>query len=46
MIQQMLIDPEEANDWVAEFSVDLPRSRADGTPAIELRRFGPLVDNP
>ncbi len=26
-VQQMLVDPEEHNDWVAEFAVDLARSR-------------------
>src|SRR5690606_14210822 len=26
-IQQMLVDPEQQNDWVAEFEVDLAQSR-------------------
>ena len=42
-VQQMLVDPEEANDWVAEFSVDLAASRAAKTPCLRLRRLGPLV---
>ena len=42
-VQQMLVDPEEANDWVAEFDVDLPRSRASGEPDLSLVRLGPLV---
>ena len=42
-IQQMLVDPEEHNDWVAEFEVDLAASRAAGEPAIELRRIGSLT---
>jgi superfamily II RNA helicase len=42
-VQQMLVDPEEANDWVAEFDVDLAESRASGEPALRLRRFGSLV---
>lgn len=42
-VQQMLIDPEEANDWVAEFDVDLPASRAAGEPAMKLLRLGSLV---
>jgi superfamily II RNA helicase len=42
-VQQMLIDPAEANDWVAEFVVDLAASRANGEPALQLRRFGSLV---
>ena len=43
-VQQMLVDPEDANDWVAEFTVDLVRSREEGAPAILLRRLGPLVE--
>jgi len=42
-VQQMLVDPEEHNDWVAEFEVDLPESRTRGEPVIRLRRLGSLV---
>ena len=42
-VQQMLIDPAEANDWVAEFEVDLADSRAAGEPALRLLRLGSLV---
>jgi superfamily II RNA helicase len=42
-VQQMLVDPDDANDWVAEFEVDLDQSRASGEPALRLRRLGPLV---
>jgi len=42
-VQQMLIDPEEANDWVAEFIVDLPASRAAGEPVVSFARLGGLV---
>ena len=42
-IQQMLVDPEEDNDWVAEFEVDLAQSRALGEPFLRLRRIGSLV---
>jgi hypothetical protein len=42
-VQQMLIDPAEANDWVAEFEVDLAASRTAGDPVIQLRRLGSLV---
>jgi len=42
-VQQMLVDPEGHNDWVAEFQVDLPKSRAEGEPAMELLRVGPLT---
>ena len=42
-VQQMLVDPEEANDWVAEFEVDLAQSRILGEPFLQLRRIGSLV---
>jgi hypothetical protein len=42
-VQQMLVDPEAHNDWVAEFSVDLARSREAREPAMQLCRLGPLV---
>jgi len=42
-VQQMLIDPAEANDWVAEFVVDLAASRTAGEPVLQLVRFGSLV---
>jgi len=42
-VQQMLIDPAEANDWVAEFDVDLAQSRAAGEPVLALRRLASLV---
>ena len=41
-VQQMLIDPQEHNDWVAEFDVDLAQSRATSEPALSLRRLGDL----
>lgn len=41
-VQQMLVDPQELNDWVAEFEVDLAQSRATGEPAIRLRRIASL----
>jgi superfamily II RNA helicase len=42
-VQQMLVDPEEHNDWVAEFEVDLIESRKLGEPALRLRRIGSLA---
>jgi len=35
-VQQMLVDPEEHNDWVAEFEVDLPASRTANEPVLRL----------
>ncbi|MDB6022991.1 MAG: putative ATP-dependent helicase, partial [Pedosphaera sp.] len=42
-VQQMLVDPEEANDWVAEFEVDIAESRMKGEPVMRLRRMGALT---
>ncbi|MDR3403513.1 MAG: DUF3516 domain-containing protein [Chthoniobacter sp.] len=42
-VQQMLVDPAEVNDWVAEFEVDLAGSRAAGEPVLKLLRLGSLV---
>jgi superfamily II RNA helicase len=42
-VQQMLVDPEENNDWVVEFEVDLAGSRKLGEPALKLRRIGSLT---
>ena len=41
-VQQMLVDPEEHNDWVAEFEVDLAQSRAAKAPVWRLLRMGSL----
>jgi superfamily II RNA helicase len=41
-IQQMLVDPAEHNDWVAEFEVNLAQSKAANEPYLHLRRMGTL----
>lgn len=43
IVQQMLIDPEGHNDWVAEFEVDLEESRVRQEPVFRLRRLGLLA---
>jgi hypothetical protein len=43
LVQQMLVDPDEHNDWVVEFDVDLAESRKVGEPVIKLRRIGSLT---
>jgi hypothetical protein len=43
-VQQMLIDPDEHNDWVAEFEVDLVQSRELEEPVVRLLRIGPLTE--
>jgi len=42
-VQQMLIDPQGHNDWVAEFVVDLEESRKQSEPSLRLRRIGSLT---
>ena len=42
IVQQMLVDPDEANDWVAEFQVDLNASREFSEPVLDLMRLGPF----
>ena len=42
-VQQMLVDPEMDNDWVAEFDVDLEASRAAGQPVLRLSRLAALA---
>ena len=39
----MLVDPEEHNDWVAEFEVDLGRSRETAEPVLRLVKLGNLT---
>jgi hypothetical protein len=41
-VQQVLVDPQIVNDWVAEFTVDVEGSRLRQQPAIWLERIGPL----
>jgi len=40
-VQQMLVDPEEHKDWVAEFEVG--RSRETAEPVLRLVRLGSLT---
>ena len=42
-VQQMLVDPDEHNDWVAEFEVNLEESRQAGDPVLRLRKLGSLT---
>jgi hypothetical protein len=42
-VQQMLVDPAEHNDWVAEFEVDLDASRQQNEPMLRLRRIGSVT---
>jgi hypothetical protein len=42
-LEQMLIDREEENDWVAAFEVDIPRSQKAEEPWLRFVRLGPLT---
>jgi superfamily II RNA helicase len=42
-VQQMLVDPEDHNDWVAEFQVEIAASREQAAPVLRLARLGPLA---
>ena len=42
-VEQMLVDTEGLNDWVAEIEVDLGASREAGEPVVRLVRLGALV---
>jgi superfamily II RNA helicase len=42
-VQQMLVDTEGLNDWVAEWEVGLSASRAAGEPVLRLLRLDALA---
>jgi hypothetical protein len=42
LVQQVLVDPEEHDDWVAAFEVDLAASREENRPVMRLQALGPL----
>jgi hypothetical protein len=42
-IEQVLVDPDLHNDWVAEFEVDLDSSREAQRPVVRLAKLGSLA---
>ncbi|MBM3846721.1 MAG: DUF3516 domain-containing protein [Verrucomicrobia bacterium] len=42
-VEQMLLDPEGANDWAVTFLVDLRRSREARKPFLTLDKVGPIA---
>jgi hypothetical protein len=42
LVDQVLVDPEEHCDWVAQFEVDLAASRERGEPVLHLTKLGPM----
>jgi superfamily II DNA or RNA helicase len=43
LVHQVLVDPEDLNDWQVEFSVDLRQAREDGKPSLVLLGIGPVL---
>ena len=41
-VQQVLVDPELHNDWMAELEVDLAASREANRPVMQLVLLGPI----
>jgi hypothetical protein len=41
-VQQVLIDPDGHNDWMAELDVNLAASREASQPVCWLRGIGPI----
>ena len=42
-ICQVLIDPEDWNDWQAEFTADLAQAREEGKPTLVLVSIGKIA---
>lgn len=42
-VEQVLVDPEGHNDWVAEFLVDIPLSKIRQRPELIFVRLGPVA---
>jgi hypothetical protein len=43
IVQQVLVDPDEHNDWKAEFEIDLAASREAEEPVLRLREIGSIA---
>jgi superfamily II RNA helicase len=41
-VSQVLVDPDDHNDWHAEFHVDLARAREEGRPSLRLLVLEPV----
>jgi hypothetical protein len=41
-VQQVLVDPEGHNDWIAEFLIDLEKSRSEEKLALTLKQIAPI----
>ena len=43
-IQQVLVDVNGFNDWIADFTVDIKASKQKGRPDIMLKRIHPAAE--
>ena len=41
-VNQVLVDPDDLNDWQLEFRVDLPQAREDGKPTLVFVGLGKI----
>jgi hypothetical protein len=41
-VDQVLVDPEGHNDWLARFTLDLARSREENRPILALESISAL----
>ena len=41
-VEQVLVDPEMHNDWMAVLELDVAASRAAAQPVLWLRNLGPI----
>jgi hypothetical protein len=45
-VSQVLVDPEELNDWQIQFTVNLAQAREDGKPTLVLLSVAPVAELP
>jgi hypothetical protein len=38
-VQQILVDPQDQNDWMLDFQVNLEKARQEGKPSLQLNQF-------
>ena len=43
-VSQVLVDPDEVNDWQMQFTVDVARAREEGKPTLLLVSIAPVVE--
>ncbi len=42
IVEQTLVDPEENNDWMVRFTIDLARARKERRPVLRYETVGPI----